>query len=374
MSVAKSERLISLDVFRGITIAGMILVNSPGTWEYVYPALRHSKWNGCTPTDIIFPFFMFIVGVALTYSISKKIENNVPHSKIIFQIIRRSLIIFLLGLFLNGFPYFNFSTLRIPGVLQRIAAAYLISSIIFLKFNKRSIAIIAGSILLIYWVLMTLVPVPGVGYPNFEPSTNLGAWLDRFVFGNHLWGQSKVWDPEGILSTLPSISTVLLGILAGFLLKSDRDKLSKTILMFVWGNIFLVVGIVWDIWFPINKNLWTSSYVIYTAGLALNFLGMCYWFIDVKGYKSWSKPFQIFGMNAIAAYFLSEFIEIIIDEVKVFDSSIGHAISVKGYLFNHLFLSWISPVNASLAWAVCYVLFLFGLVSILYKKKIFIKV
>ncbi len=373
MSVPKSERLISLDVFRGLTIAGMILVNSPGTWSHVYPALLHSKWNGCTPTDIIFPFFMFIVGVAITYSVSKKIDQNLQQSKIILQIVRRSIIIFLLGLFLNGFPYFNLATLRIPGVLQRIAVAYLISSIIFIKFKKKTITAICCFILLFYWALMTLVPVPGVGYPNLEPAANLGAWFDRTVFGNHLWAQSKVWDPEGILSTIPSITTVLIGVLTGYFLKSDKDKLTKTVHMFVWGNVLLVIGIILDIWFPINKNLWTSSYVIYTAGLALDFLGMCFWFIDIKGYKKWSKPFIVFGTNAIAAYFLSEFIEIIIDEVTIHTSAAG-PIAVKDFLFTHLFLSWNSPINASLLWAICYVIFLFGLVSILYKKKIFIKV
>ncbi|HKB86505.1 MAG TPA: DUF5009 domain-containing protein [Ignavibacteriaceae bacterium] len=368
MNVEGSERLVSLDVFRGITIAGMILVNSPGTWAHVYPALLHSKWNGCTPTDIIFPFFMFIIGVAITYSLSKKLEHNESRSRIVLQVIRRSLLIFLLGLFLNGFPYFDFAVLRIPGVLQRIAAAYLISALIFIKFDRRVIIIITGSILLFYWGLMTLIPVPGTGVASLEPAANLGAWIDRSIFGNHLWGQSRVWDPEGLLSSIPSIATVLIGILTGSLLRSDKDKLTKTIYMFVWGNILLAAGIIWDIWFPINKNLWTSSYVIYTAGLALDFLGMCYWFIDVRGYKKWSGPFIVFGMNAIAAYFLSEFLEIIINEVKV------QSIPVKEFLFNHMFIPWLAPIDASLLWAVCYVILLFVFISVLYRKKIFIKV
>jgi predicted acyltransferase len=234
MSVAKSERLISLDVFRGLTIAGMILVNSPGSWEYVYPALRHSKWNGCTPTDIIFPFFVFIVGVAITFSISKKLEQNTPNARIIIDTIRRSVIIFLLGVFLNGFPFFNLSTIRIPGVLQRIAVVYLISAVIFLKCNKRTIITISVFILILYWLIMTLIPVPGVGYANLEPSTNLGAWLDRLVFGKHLWGQSIVWDPEGILSTIPAIATGLAGVLTGYLLRGTKDKISKTVYLFIF--------------------------------------------------------------------------------------------------------------------------------------------
>ena len=215
---------------------------------------------------------------------------------------------------------------------------------------------------------MTLIPVPGERCGSLQPAANLGAWLDRFIFGNHLWSQSRVWDPEGLLSSIPSIATVLIGILTGSLLRSDKDKLTKTIYMFVWGNILLAAGIIWDIWFPINKNLWTSSYVIYTAGLALDFLGMCYWFIDVRGYKKWSKPFLIFGMNAIAAYFLSELLEIIIDEVKV------QSVPLKDFLFNHMFTPWLAPINASLLWAVCYVILLFVLMSVLYRNKIFIKV
>lgn len=368
MIAPKSERLVSLDVFRGLTIAGMILVNSPGTWSYVYPALRHSEWNGCTPTDLIFPFFMFIVGVAITYSVSRKIEQNAKQSKIILQIIRRSIIIFLLGLFLNAFPHFQFDIIRIPGVLQRIAAAYLISSIIFLRCNKRTVAEAIIFILLLYWGLMTLVPVPGIGTSSLEPALNLGAWLDRQVFGNHLWVQTKVWDPEGILSTLPSIATVLIGVLTGYLLRGDKNKFTKTINMFVWGNVLIAAGIIWDIWFPINKNLWTSSYVVYTAGMALDFLAMCYWFIDVRGYKMLSKPFVIFGMNAIAAYFLSELFEIIINEITV------KGASLKDYLFTNLFASWMAPINASLLWAICYVIILFGLMLILYSRKIFIKI
>ena len=373
MSVAKSERLISLDVFRGLTIAGMILVNSPGTWEYVYPALRHSKWNGCTPTDIIFPFFVFIVGVAITFSISKKIEQNTNNTKIIFDTVRRSVIIFLLGVFLNGFPFFNLSTIRIPGVLQRIAVVYLISAVIFLRCNKRTIIIISVFILIFYWLIMTLIPVPGVGYANLEPSSNLGAWLDRLVFGKHLWGQSIVWDPEGILSTIPAIVTGLAGVLTGYLLRGTKDKISKTVYLFVFGNLLLVAGYIWDIWFPINKNLWTSSYVIYTAGLALNFLGICYWFIDVKGYRKWSVPFRVFGSNAIVAYFLSETIETLIDVINVSNSS-GKIVSLKEYLFNNIFLGWNSPINASLFWAISYLLLLFLLVLILYRKNIFIKI
>lgn len=374
MGNAKSERLLSLDVFRGITIAGMILVNTPGTWDHVYPALQHARWNGITPTDLIFPFFLFIVGVATTFSLSKRKQRGDDHKKLILQVIKRSVIIFLLGIFLAAFPDFNFSTVRIPGVLQRIAVVYLIVSLLYLKTNTRNLTIISAVILLLYWAMMTLIPVPGVGYPSLEPSTNLGAWLDRTIFGPHIWWYSRTWDPEGLLSTLPAISTAIFGILTGeWLRRTDVENSRRTVWMFFWGNVGLVLGTIWDMWFPINKNLWTSSYVVFTAGMALQFLAMCYWLIDVKGYTKWTKPFVVYGMNAIAAYFLSEIIERALYIPKVMDAS-GRMIDLRVYLYNVLFASWLPGLNASLAWALSFVIILCGIFWILYAKKIFIKV
>lgn len=373
MSVAKSERLMSLDVFRGITIAGMILVNNPGTWGDIYPALRHAEWHGCTPTDLIFPFFLFIVGVAITYSLSKRKAEGDDQTKLILQILRRSAVLFLLGLVLSGFPYFDLSTIRIPGVLQRIAIVYLITSLIFLKVDIRNQSIIAVSLLLIYWVLMTLVPVPGYGSANLEPTTNLAAWLDNLLLGGHLWSSTKVWDPEGILSTIPAISTALSGVLTGHLLRSELDKTTKTVWMFIAGNILLVTGYVWDMWFPLNKSIWTSSYVVYTSGLALNFLAVCYWFIDVQGYKKWAIPFRVYGLNAITVFFLSGIVGRLLYMIKI-PSGGGEEISLKSFFFNNLFLSWLEPINASLLWALTYVLIWLGLMWILYRKNIFIKV
>ncbi len=188
----KSERLLSLDVFRGITIAGMILVNNPGSWGNIYPALEHAKWNGVTPTDLIFPFFLFIVGVAITFSLTKRKERGDNQNKLMLQIFRRSIILFVLGLLMYGFPDYPLHTQRIPGVLQRIAVCYFFASFIFLKANKKTIAYWAAAILLVYWGMMTLIPVPGVGTSSLEPSTNLGAWLDRIILGqSHLWSGSK---------------------------------------------------------------------------------------------------------------------------------------------------------------------------------------
>lgn len=369
----KTERLVSLDVFRGITIAGMILVNNPGTWSNVYPPLLHAKWFGCTPTDLIFPFFLFIVGVAITLSLSKRKNRGDDQTKLILNIFRRSFILFLLGLILSGFPYFDLSTIRIPGVLQRIAVVYLISSILFLKISIKSIVHITWILLLIYWGLMTLIPVPGVGYPNLEPTTNLAAWLDNLLLGGHLWKATKVWDPEGILSTIPAISTSLIGIITGHWLQGNKDKTEKTVWLFVFASLLMFAGYVWDGWFPMGKSIWTSSYVLYTGGLALNFLAICVWFIDVKKITWWIKPFQVYGMNAITVFFLSGIVGRLLYLIK-FTNSAGEQVSIKQYLFANLFLTWLSPVNASLLWAIAYVLIWLGLMWILYKKSIFIKV
>jgi predicted acyltransferase len=368
------KRLISLDVFRGITIAGMVLVNNPGDWSNIYPALGHAKWHGVTPTDLIFPFFLFIVGVAITLSLTKRKERGDNQTKLILQVLRRSAILFLLGLILQGFPYYDLSTIRIPGVLQRIAIVYLFASIIFLKSNIKLVTIFSFGFIILYWILMTFIPVPGVGYASYEPSTNLGAWLDRLIFtGDHLWKAVKTWDPEGLLSTMPAISTGLFGVLTGYWLSTKREAAHKLTWMFVMANISMLLGIIWDMWFPINKSIWTSSYVLYCNGMALHFLAMCYWFIDVKGYTWWTKPFLVYGVNAITVFFLSGILARILTLVKMTGSE-GNEITLKTYLYESFFTPWFSPINASLAWALVYVIFWLGLMWILYAKKIFIKI
>lgn len=373
----KQTRLQSLDVFRGITIAGMILVNNPGTWSHIYPPLEHAKWNGCTPTDLIFPFFLFIVGVAITLSLSKRKERGDDQKDLILNILRRSVILFVLGLILAGFPFWPFfetiESIRIPGVLQRIAIVYFISSYLFLKMSVKNLAYLGGGILIFYWLIMTLVPVPGIGAANLEPTTNLGAWLDNLLLNGHLWKSTKVWDPEGLLSTLPAIGTAILGIMAGDWIKRDHEPKTKALWMFFWANVLLAAGYVWSGFFPLNKSLWTSSYVLYTGGLALHFLTMCYWIIDVLGYKKWAKPFTVYGMNAITVFFLSGIIGRIMYMIKLTNSA-GVEVNLKTYLFDSIFLSIFDPINASLAWALTYIFIWLGLMWILYAKKIFIKV
>ncbi|MEN8194029.1 MAG: DUF5009 domain-containing protein [Bacteroidota bacterium] len=371
--MAKKERLLSLDIFRGITILLMILVNNPGSWSHVYAPLRHAEWNGCTPTDLVFPFFLFIVGVTTVFSLGRIKEQDHDLKPVIIRLVRRSATLFLLGLFLAGFPNFDFSTIRIPGVLQRIAVVYLFTGIIFMTVNKKNIIYYLISFLLVYWGLMTLVPVPGVGYANLEPTTNLGAWLDNTLLGGHLWSSSKVWDPEGILSTLPAIGTALLGVMTGYWLKSDNDKTTKTVWMFFYGIVLMAIGYIWDFWFPINKSLWTSSYVIYTGGLAIVFLAFCYWLIDVQDKKWWIKPFHIYGMNAITVYFLSGIFGRLLYMIK-FEKSLGESVSLKTYIYQEIFSPFFNPINASLMYAISFILLWLFLMWLLYRKNIFIKV
>lgn len=381
MSSGTSDRLVSLDVFRGITIAGMILVNNPGDWGTVYPPLLHAKWHGCTPTDLIFPFFLFIVGVAITLSLTKRKLKGDNMSKLYLQITRRALILFGLGLFSAAYPFYNvfsgewvnLSTLRIPGVLQRIGVVYFVAAILFLNTNVRTQAITGAVLLLLYWFLMTVIPVPGVGYPNLEPATNLAAYFDNLLLGGHLWSVSKVWDPEGILSTMPAIGTAISGMLLGHWLSTNYDKVTKAAWIFVFANILLVVGWFWDMVFPLNKSIWTSSYVLWTSGLALHFFGFCYWFNDIKGVTWWTKPFIVYGSNAITVFFLSGLMAKSMAIIK-WQTESGELISLKTYIYKSFYAPLFDPYFASFMFAITYVLLWLGLMWILYHKKIFIKV
>lgn len=367
------DRLESLDAFRGITIAGMILVNNPGSWSHVYPPLLHAEWHGWTPTDLIFPFFLFIVGVAMTFSFAKYFDDPEKSRRdLYFKIIRRTLIIFGLGLFLSGFPHFDLATIRIPGVLQRIAVVYFFASIISINTNIKGQAWAAAILLLLYWGLMKLIPVPGHGGGDLSVEGNLAAYIDNSLLHGHTW--KETWDPEGLLSTIPAIGTALCGVLVGHLLHSDLEKPEKTGWLFVIGWLAIMVGLFWHIAFPINKALWTSSYVIFTAGAAMQFLGFCYWLIDVKGVRKWAKPAIIYGMNAIAVFVLSGLAARLLTLIKVDGGTDGAAVTLKTWIYQNIFASWASPMNASLMFAVINVLFWLGIMAILYRKKIFIKI
>lgn len=371
-----SKRLLSLDVFRGLTIAGMILVNTPGTWQYVYPPLQHAEWHGCTPTDWVFPFFLFIMGVAVPLALGKRIARGDDRQQIMLKILRRTLLIFGIGLFLNAFPKFDFATLRIPGVLQRIALVYFFCSLIFVYIkNWRAQVWLSVGLLFLYWFLMAVVPVPDGNPPNLHPETNLGAWLDRQILGtNHLWKQAVTWDPEGLLSTLPAIVTGMIGVFTGLWLKTERSDYHKLTGLFAIGTILVALGLIWDIYFPINKKIWTSSYVLYVGGVGLLGLALVYWLVDVLQYKRWIKPFVVYGTNALFAYVLSGFI-VKLMMIPQWTLPEGGTRNLYGQIYYTVFEPlFSSPYNASLAFAITYVLFILGATWILYWRKIFIKV
>lgn len=367
-------RLVSLDVFRGMTIAGMVLVNNPGTWDAIYPPLEHAPWHGITPTDFIFPFFLFIVGVAIPLALSKRIEEGLTRD-VYLKIFRRSLLIFLLGSFLHLFPYFDFGNWRIPGVLQRIAVCYLITSLIFLHTNWKQLTIVSVILLLFYWLLITIVPVPGCDLTTIDDKAcNIAAYLDRTIFGlNHIWKQAKVYDPEGLLSTIPAVVTAISGVLTGIWLKTKRSDLEKVSGLFFFGLLLIVVGWCWNPFFPFNKALWTSSYVLYTSGLALCFLGFCYYLIDIKGYKTWTKPFVIFGVNALALFIGSGLMERIMGIIKVTGAN-GKETNLQDWIYTTVFVPLADDKTSSLMFAVSFILVWLFLMWLLYRKRIYIKV
>jgi predicted acyltransferase len=358
-------------MFRGIAIAAMILVNNPGTWQSVYAPLQHADWNGCTPTDLIFPFFLFIVGVAIALSVSTRARRGDSRGQLLLKIVRRTLIIFALGIILNGFPYFDWSMLRIPGVLQRIAACYLFASLIVLTMDVRGQALTTFLLLAGYWIAMKFVPIPGHRAGLLRPGHNLAAYIDNAVMHGHLLHHR--WDPEGILSTAPATATTLAGVLTGHWMRGKRTPLARLSGLFIAGNLCLVLGMIMDIWFPFNKSLWTSSYVVFTAGMALNFLAMCYWLVDIRQYRRWATPFVIYGTNAILAYMLSTLMAKVMILWRVTRPD-GTKVILRRYILENYFLPLASPINASLLYAIAYVLFWLAIIAILYRKRIFIKI
>lgn len=367
-----SIRLMSLDFFRGITIAAMILVNNPGSWAHVYPPLLHAKWHGWTPTDLIFPFFLFIVGVSITLAFSAKKASDLPSKELYLKIIRRSFILFALGLFLSGFPLFELDTLRIPGVLQRIAVCYFVAAVLFLNSGVKTQSLWAVGLMMIYWAAMQWYPVPGVGAGLYERGANFSAWVDELFLHGHMWSQTTTWDPEGIFSTLPAISTTLFGVLTGHLLKLEIPAVKKVWMMLVYGGVAVAIGLVWHYWLPINKSLWTSSYALFMSGMAIVFLAACYYLIDIRGWRTGIKPFCVYGMNAITVFVLSGVVGRLLYTVKW--PSGEDIITLKEWLLNTLFLPWLSPVNASLAFALCFVFLSYLAMYYLYRKQIFIRI
>jgi predicted acyltransferase len=366
-------RLTSLDVFRGLTITAMVLVNNAGDWNAVYPPLLHAAWDGWTPTDLVFPFFVFIVGVAIPLAFEKRKAAGGAQRDLYLKIIRRTLVIFLLGLMLNAFPFTmdKLANLRIPGVLQRIALCYCFAALIFLKARVKTQALIAAALLIGYWLVMKTIAAPGFAAGDLTMEGSLASWVDRTLLAGHTY--KPMYDPEGLLSTIPAIATALFGVLAGQWLMERREALDKIAGLFAVGALCVIAGFVWDWAFPINKALWTSSYVMFTGGLALQLLALCYWAIDLKGYRRWAQPFVVFGVNALALYVLSSLMAKVLSVITApkLDGSTG---DLKTFIYERMLATWLSPVNASLAFALGYVLLWWLLMWALYRRKIFIKV
>jgi predicted acyltransferase len=382
-------RITSIDALRGLTVAFMIMVNDPGDWGHVYAPLDHAAWNGFTPTDLVFPTFLFLVGCAIVFSIESRLAKGVPRRAIALQILRRAAIIFAIKLFLSAYPHFHLTHLRLYGVLTRIALCYLAGGLIFLY--VRSVKALAGitfALLIGYWILMRFVPIPGLGmpvrdFPILDHDRNLtayidrsvSAWTERWLHTGRLYEGTR--DPEGLLSTLPAIATTLFGILTALWLRTTR----RAIPLVVAALISLALGLLWNPWFPINKNLWTSSYVLFAGGWSLLLLALMYRLFDARQFQHRSSfagavlwPMQVFGANALTAYIFSEFLVETLIWIKRPPDPQGHIRTVWAWLYFHLFARNGSTENTSLAFAAAFVVVCFLPNWLLWRRKIFLRV
>jgi predicted acyltransferase len=395
---ASRERLLSLDVFRGLTVAGMLLVNDPGSWSAIFPPLEHAEWHGWTPTDLIFPFFLFIVGITTHLSLSARRARGDDEGAIVRQILRRGAIIFLLGFLIAWFPFYQWGPIetipdpsimdriihrlqyvRILGVLPRIAIVYVCAALLTLRTNLKQQVIIVAALLFGYWFMMTVIPVPGEGTIGalllHDKSRNLAAYLDRVIIGaDHIWSGSVTFDPEGVLSTIPAIGTGMLGVIAGrWIAMTDRPLIERIAGLFAAGALVMMLGSMWNWVFPINKSLWTSSYVLFTAGMAAISLATIMWIVEHYNMRSWTKPFVIYGVNPIFAFVGSAVMARIIYTLWKVEYD-GKLQSIQSVTYQAVFLSWLPPRVASLAFALTFVLFWLGLLTVLYRRNIFLKV
>jgi predicted acyltransferase len=369
-----SSRLVSLDALRGLTVALMILVNTAGDGAVSYPQLRHSVWNGCTLTDIVFPTFLFIVGGSIAMAFSSRLARGVPRSTILVQVARRSSMIAVLGLLLNAIPFFDLHALRYYGVLQRIALCYLLASCVFLFGRTRACALAAPAPLLLYWFLLVHVRVPGLGMPGvdvplLDPFANLASWFDRvLVPAPHLYRHS-IYDPEGLLGTIPALANTLFGTLAVLWLRTARPPLRKTLVLAATGAAAIALGLAWSHTLPLNKRLWTSSYSLYTSGIAMVLLAALYWLIDARRILQRSlTPALVFGTNALAAYILSEVLATVVAAIPV----AAHE-NLQQFLYR-LLPAWLGPPPfVSMLYSILYVGVCFLPTFVLYRRRIFIK-
>lgn len=380
-------RLVSLDVFRGLIVACMILVTDPGSYSFVYPQLLHAQWSGATATDMIFPSFLFMVGVAMTLSFSSRLAKGSSGPTLAKHVIHRSVVIFVLGLAVNGFPDYHLHTLRIPGILQRIAVCYLMAGLLYLatdrsdKWRSRQTAIFSALIVAIlagYWALLKLVPAPGFGAGRLDSLGSLPAYVDRTIFGtNHLWawgltpGYGVTYDPEGLLSTLPAIATVLIGIVAGKWLRKEQPIRCRVLGMLMAGVLLTSAGLLLAPYLPLNKRIQTSTFALFSTGVSLLTFAACYLVVDVWGLRRWASPLLVFGTNAILAFTLSNIITTLADRIRV--STVDGVINLHHW-GNHVFAGFLQPVHASLAYAIAIVLLNLALIYPLYRKRIFLRV
>ncbi len=394
IATLKNPRLVSLDVLRGLAVAGMILVTDPGTYNAVYRPLLHAQWNGPTPTDMIFPAFLFAVGAAITFSFASRIERGDDRLVLARHVVLRSLVIFFLGLALNGFPDYDLHTLRFPGVLQRIALCYFLGALLYLgigasasrtiaNWRGRRIAILAGTcalLLIFYWALIMTVPVPGFGAGRLDSVGNLGAYIDRSLLGTrHLWpwgltpGYGVTFDPEGLLSTLPAISSLLIGIIAGEWLRADYSNKRTLILLVGTGVALVLAGWLLSPLFPLNKKIWTSTFAMFSSGVSMLLYGAIYLIVDIKRWRGWTPPALVFGTNAVFAFALSNIVTALFDRIHVSQRG-GTALTLHEWGYRVGFATWLQPVHASLAYALLIVLLNMALVYPLYRNRIFLRV
>lgn len=375
----QSRRLLALDIYRGLAVAGMILVDNPGSDDKAYWAIKHAEWNGLSPADLIFPSFLFLVGVSMVYSFSARLGRGESRRHILYHAFTRSLILIAVGLFVNAFPFIgtDWHSFRFFGVTQRIAFCYFAATLLVLWSNRRGQFVALCACLLGYWAILRFLPVPGFGIPGrdipfMDQNANLVAWLDRKCFMGHLYNGNR--DPEGFISTIPAIATTLMGVLTGWWLRSGRDRDTVALRMLAFGIFGLAAGAAWNVWFPINKNLWTSSFALFSGGFALIFLALLYWVLEIKQWRGiWTMPVLVFGMNAIAGFVADSFVYGPGYTFTV-KAAGGSALAWHDAAQLHLLALGASPANASLMYSVAAVLFAWFLLWLLWRKNIFIKI
>lgn len=376
-AAASGLRLRSLDVFRGATIAFMILVNNAGDWAKTYSPLLHAPWHGWTPTDLVFPFFLFIVGVSIAFALGPRLDSGTAAlAALHHKIVRRALLLFALGLLLNWFPFYTvvWERARIPGVLQRIAVVYLVAALAYLHLHARGRALFGFSLLAGYWAAMKLVPVPGHGAGDLSAAGNLAFWLDHQLLGPHTWRYAPgPGDPEGILSTLPAIASSLAGLFVGDFLRRGGSSGLKLTRLLAWGAAATASGLALDPLFPINKNLWSPSYVVFTTGAALLGLALVYELVDRRGFATAARPFELFGLNAIATYVGSGLLARLLSVIR-WGGEGAAPTTLQKWLYGHLYAAPLPDYLASLAWALSHVAIWLAVAAWLDRRKIYLKV